>query len=174
MRREILVAAAILLDSRGRVLLVGNDWGRRGRVRYTLPGGTVEPGETAVEALVREVREETGLRVRSVEHLAYVIQVEDRRKNERTLAMAFRATYEGLLNPRDPDGHIVEARFFTLEEVEERLKGHLPLLRAPEGLPAGGAGPVLRLRRLARPGGRGLGTPPRRVPGGSRAGRRGP
>lgn len=126
MRREILVAAAILLDSRGRVLLVGNDWGRRGRVRYTLPGGTVEPGETAVEALVREVREETGLRVRSVEHLAYVIQVEDRRKNERTLAMAFRATYEGLLNPRDPDGHIVEARFFTLEEVEERLKGHLP------------------------------------------------
>ena len=118
MRREILVAAAILLDSRGRVLLVGNDWGRRGRVRYTLPGGTVEPGETAVEALVREVREETGLRVRSVEHLAYVIQVEDRRKNERTLAMAFRATYEGLLNPRDPDGHI----------VEERLKGHLPLL----------------------------------------------
>ena len=44
MRREILVAAAILLDSRGRVLLVGNDWGRRGRVRYTLPGGTVEPG----------------------------------------------------------------------------------------------------------------------------------
>ena len=49
MRREILVAAAILLDSRGRVLLVGNDWGRRGRVRYTLPGGTVEPGETAVE-----------------------------------------------------------------------------------------------------------------------------
>ena len=88
----------------------------------------MEPGETAVEALVREVREETGLRVRSVEHLAYVIQVEDRRKNERTLTMAFRATYEGLLNPRDPDGHIVEARFFTLEEVEERLKGHLPLL----------------------------------------------
>ena len=63
MRREILVAAAILLDSRGRVLLVGNDWGRRGRVRYTLPGGTVEPGETAVEALVREVRRVVGPRV---------------------------------------------------------------------------------------------------------------
>ena len=51
MRREILVVAAILLDRQGRVLLVGNDWGRKGQVRYTLPGGTVEPGETALEAL---------------------------------------------------------------------------------------------------------------------------
>ncbi|WP_456410303.1 NUDIX hydrolase [Oceanithermus sp.] len=127
LRRELLVAAAILQDARGRVLLVANDWGRRGRVRYTLPGGMVEPGETIPDALVREVREETGLAVQSVDRLAYVAQVEDRRKRERTIAIAFTASWEGLLNPHDPDGHIVEARFFDADEVAERLGTHLPL-----------------------------------------------
>ena len=128
LRREILVAAGVLLDRMGRVLLVANDWGRRGKIRYTLPGGMVEPGETAVEAVVREVREETGLTVVEVEHLAYVVQVEDRRRRERTVAMAFRVRWKGLLNPHDPDGHIVEARFFDREALKERLGSHLPLL----------------------------------------------
>jgi 8-oxo-dGTP diphosphatase len=128
LRRDLLVAAAILMDKQGRVLLVANDWSRRGRVRYTLPGGMVEAGETVLAAIAREVLEETGLRVKAIQHLAYVVQVEDARKSERTVAIAFRADYEGLLNPKDPDGHIVEARFFTAEEVAIKLDEYRPLL----------------------------------------------
>ncbi|MDX2006997.1 MAG: NUDIX hydrolase [Meiothermus sp.] len=128
MRRDLLVVAAILMDKQGRVLLVANDWSRRGKWRYTLPGGMVENGEVMLDAVVREVREETGLRVKAIQHLAYVVQIEDAKRNERTIAMAFRAEYDGLLNPRDPDGHIVEARFFTPEEVLQKLDEHQPLL----------------------------------------------
>jgi 8-oxo-dGTP diphosphatase len=52
----------------GRVLLV-----RRGKEplygRWTVPGGTVELGETLEEAVIREMEEETGLRVEPVEVL---------------------------------------------------------------------------------------------------------
>jgi 8-oxo-dGTP diphosphatase len=53
---------AIVTDDSGRLLLV-----KRGHEpeagRWSLPGGRVNPGENDPEALVREVHEETGLRV---------------------------------------------------------------------------------------------------------------
>ena len=55
-------AGAVVRDEAGRLLLV-----RRGREPaaglWSLPGGRIEPGETAAEAAAREVREETGLEV---------------------------------------------------------------------------------------------------------------
>lgn len=55
---------AVVTDDEGRVLLVREDG------RWLAPGGEVEPGETHAEALVREVREETGVRVRVGDLLA--------------------------------------------------------------------------------------------------------
>jgi 8-oxo-dGTP diphosphatase len=53
---------AVIRDDAGRLLLV-----RRGHAPglglWSLPGGRVEAGETDAQALIRELREETGLKV---------------------------------------------------------------------------------------------------------------
>jgi ADP-ribose pyrophosphatase YjhB (NUDIX family) len=68
--RHTIGAFGVLVED-GCLLLVRQ---RMSETRaWSLPGGTVEPGETLQEAVVREVREETGLQT-EVDRLLYVCE----------------------------------------------------------------------------------------------------
>jgi 8-oxo-dGTP diphosphatase len=64
----LAVSAAIIRD--GKVLIVRRTRPPAGGL-YTLPGGGVEVGETLIEAVVREVREETALTIEPVALAGY-------------------------------------------------------------------------------------------------------
>jgi len=58
-----LGAAAVILNAAGDVLLVKHTYGR---LNWELPGGHAEADESIIATAVREVREETGLRVHAL------------------------------------------------------------------------------------------------------------
>lgn len=62
MRTENIELTVLCLVHRGEELLLQNrvkqDW-----QGYAMPGGHVEPGESIVEAVIREMQEETGLHI---------------------------------------------------------------------------------------------------------------
>jgi 8-oxo-dGTP diphosphatase len=71
-----LSVKAIIRDDCGRVLLLRRSSSSKGNpARWDLPGGKVDPGEPFDQALLREVREETGLTV-SLSGLAGTAQSE--------------------------------------------------------------------------------------------------
>ena len=92
-----ILAASVAVFREGRVLLAA-----RGREPlkgvFTLPGGAVELGETLGEAALREVREETGLRVRLagfVTHQEVIHQSADGRTERHFVICVFAAHWDG-------------------------------------------------------------------------------
>jgi 8-oxo-dGTP diphosphatase len=59
----ILVAAVVLVDADGRVLLAQRPEGKAMAGLWEFPGGKVDPGETPEAALIRELAEELGIDV---------------------------------------------------------------------------------------------------------------
>ena len=63
------VVAGALFDAQGRVLIAQRPPGKALAGRWEFPGGKLHEGETAYDALVRELREELGVEVHSAERL---------------------------------------------------------------------------------------------------------
>lgn len=71
---RVHVVAGVLRDVRGRILLARRTAGRDLAGAWEFPGGKVEPGETPLQALDRELHEELGIRVLAAEPFIAVPQ----------------------------------------------------------------------------------------------------
>ncbi|MBK4217334.1 NUDIX hydrolase [Paracoccus caeni] len=114
-RPRLAVRAAILNDDR---LLVVNAYPGQVSDLWCLPGGGVEPGQSLPENLVREVAEETGLRIK-VGAMILVNEFHDPVTGFHQVDLIFRATVQndtGILMD-DPEGVVNRFRWATRAEL---------------------------------------------------------
>ena len=100
-------AAFAIVQLETEVLLVANKR-NRGRIKWSLPGGSVRGTETPLQALEREVEEETGIKVTewSGEIYTSVVKYPDRhpafdRRTEVHLAGKWKWVEQGATDPED-------------------------------------------------------------------------
>ena len=118
-RHPMVAVGGIAFDARGQVLLI-----QRGREPnfglWSIPGGRLEMGETMQAAVVREMREETGLVVEVgplVEAVDRIMFSGPRAVNYHFVILDFLVTVVG--GTLRPDGDVDDACWFSREEAEE-------------------------------------------------------
>lgn len=114
---SVAAVAALVTDGNGRLLLttrgVEPHYGK-----LDLPGGFIDPGETAEEAVARELDEELGLKVKAVEYVGsatneYIYEG----FSVFTLDMAYRVTPVSVEGMKAMDD-ILEYRFYSSGEID--------------------------------------------------------
>lgn len=118
-----------LIEDHSRILLqnrVKNDW--KG---YSLPGGHVEPGESFVDAVIREMKEETGLEIRKPK-LVGVKQFPI--KNGRYIVLLFKTTEFSGSVVSSEEGQMEWVEYNRLAEVKtvDDFQALLAVMNSPE------------------------------------------
>ena len=71
MKTSILpIVCALIVNPEGSALLLRRHPGKQGGDKWGLPGGKLEQGESPVEAIKREIYEETGIELRNPREIA--------------------------------------------------------------------------------------------------------
>jgi 8-oxo-dGTP pyrophosphatase MutT (NUDIX family) len=114
-------AGGLVVDHESGAAAVIGRLDRRGRLLWSLPKGHIEEGETAEQAAVREVKEETGIIGSVVAPLGTIdfwFVAEDRRVHKTVHHFLLRATGGEL---SDEDIEVSEVAWVPLAELESRL-----------------------------------------------------
>jgi 8-oxo-dGTP pyrophosphatase MutT (NUDIX family) len=110
--------AAVIFDAAHEKILLTR---RQDNGLWCLPGGRMEPGETAAEAVEREVFEETGLRVRALRLIGiytspdFVVAYADGNRHQ-LVAMSFEAKITG--GEMGLSDETTEVGFFAPEQIK--------------------------------------------------------
>jgi ADP-ribose pyrophosphatase YjhB (NUDIX family) len=103
----------VVLDDRNQVFLIRHTY----VPGWHLPGGGVETGETALDALGRELREEACITVDETPQLFGVFF--NRKISRRDHVLVYVVRRFTVLEVKQPDREIAEAGFFPLDRLPE-------------------------------------------------------
>ncbi|MEK3912694.1 NUDIX hydrolase [Paenibacillus sp. FSL H7-0331] len=117
--KRVDVASALIYNEQGQLLVVNN---MKGNATYwSPPGGAVEQGETLEQAVIREVKEETGYDI-AIAGLSSIREIWFTDAGHHVLIVSFFAKITGGdMLIQDPDNDITEVRWVDLQTAKQLM-----------------------------------------------------
>jgi 8-oxo-dGTP diphosphatase len=124
--QAIHVAAGILRDASGRVLITERLDDSPFAGLWEFPGGKISPGETAMSALARELYEELGIAIEECEHFMSV----DHNYSDRSVVIDFYLVTRWQSTPVGLEGQALRWIEPEMLKCDELVPADIPVLMA--------------------------------------------
>lgn len=99
-----------IIENEDCILLIRNTYGR---MQWTFPGGHIEKNENPEEAIIREVKEEVGLKIENLKLLGKILSTKEYKKDN-IFCFSAKAKDKGIYIDKT---EILEAKWFTIKEL---------------------------------------------------------
>ncbi len=93
--RPYLAVRAVITNENGKVLILKRANTIQGDGKWCLPGGNIEYGQTAKEAMEREIRQETSLICKKIEFLFFLESLPSEESELHYVNFVYRCNVEG-------------------------------------------------------------------------------
>jgi 8-oxo-dGTP diphosphatase len=128
----VLVAACVLLDSDGKILIAKRPEGRPLAGLWEFPGGKVEPGESPEHALMRELAEELGIDIAAADLAPLTFASHDYPDFHLLMPLFLCRSWRGKVTPHEGQElrwvKPAELPSYAMPPADEPLKSVLPAL----------------------------------------------
>ena len=113
-----IVVNAVIINSKGQILVSKRADYKPHGLMWEMSGGSITVGETSIEGMVRELREELGIKVEENEGKLYKTVRRDDPPADFKELWLFRKDID-IKDITFPDGEAVEAKWVTIDELEQ-------------------------------------------------------
>jgi ADP-ribose pyrophosphatase len=110
----------ILTNQEGKILINKEYRMAMGQWIYNFPAGLIDPGETPQQAAKRELKEETGLDLITIDDILFDSYSAVGFSNEKNIVIV--GTAEGTFHESTSTSEEIEAKWYTKKEVRQLLK----------------------------------------------------
>ncbi|MDH4329960.1 MAG: NUDIX hydrolase [Candidatus Moranbacteria bacterium] len=121
--KKYIISAGLIFNKKNQILLVKHTPEFGSDYYWTVPGGSANENEDKITALLREVKEETGVDICKISKLVYKVKhINYKREWDHDIYTYKIDNWKGDLVINDPDNDTVDLKWFDIDKAINVLK----------------------------------------------------
>lgn len=120
---KYIISSGLIFNDRNQILLAKHTPEFEAGHHWYIPGGTADKNEQPLDALRREIKEETNIDINVIDEPVYIVKHTNYKRGWYSDIYVYEIKdWSGKLEINDPDGDTIELKWFSINQAIDVIK----------------------------------------------------